>query len=255
MLRIRKEQYEELGNISLKRFEDEMVVHSRDFSPRLCEVISEERLRVAIRQAMSRAGGYGFTNRGPVRLFIELMLLFGSDFDTDPQYAWAEEILTDPADRNQMARADRLHKKALDYMEKVFGPDHQYENDAIRRVAQERFEDLPQSLAERGDQAVSRLRKIYPQKVRYVGDSAIRELFARAQNLAQTYGMVPEVSATVLFWLMFAFGHGVTTDCQFPWVAENLRSTKDGSPDNRHQQLYIGMITYLKHGLITREAE
>ena len=75
---------------ALRRFEDEMVVHSKDFSPLLCEIIGEDQLRVAVRQAMARAAGYGFTYRGPIRLFIEMMFLCGSAFDTDPQYPAAE---------------------------------------------------------------------------------------------------------------------------------------------------------------------
>src|SRR5262245_45441568 len=88
-MRIRREQMEAFHTVALAAFEDEMVVHSKEFSPRLCEVIGEEQLRVALRAAMDQAGGYGFTNRGPVRLFIEMRFLFGSAFDTDPQYPWA----------------------------------------------------------------------------------------------------------------------------------------------------------------------
>ena len=93
MLQIREEQMAVFEQAALRRFEDEMVVHSKIFSPRLCEVLGEEQLRVALRRAMARAGGYGFSYRGPIRLFIEFMFLFGSAFDTDPQYPWAGKIL------------------------------------------------------------------------------------------------------------------------------------------------------------------
>jgi hypothetical protein len=48
-----------------QRFEDEMVVHSREFNPPLCKVLGEEQLRVALRAAIKRAGNCGFTHRGP----------------------------------------------------------------------------------------------------------------------------------------------------------------------------------------------
>ena len=86
MLQIRFDQMKVFEEAAWLHFEDEMVVHSREFSPKLCAVLGEEQLRVALRQAIKRAGGYGFTFRGPVRLYIELMFLFGSHFDTDPQY-------------------------------------------------------------------------------------------------------------------------------------------------------------------------
>lgn len=96
MLIIRKEQMKAFENDALRRFEDEMVVHSKEFTPRLCKVIGDEQLRVALRQTMERADTYGFTNRGPIRLYIELMFLYGNDFDTDPQYPSLGKVLNAP---------------------------------------------------------------------------------------------------------------------------------------------------------------
>ena len=41
MLKIRKEQYEELGKVSLKRFEDSMVEHIKEFFPKYYEIHKE----------------------------------------------------------------------------------------------------------------------------------------------------------------------------------------------------------------------
>ena len=43
-------------------------------------------MRREIRFGLERAGSYGFTIRGPVRFYIELMVRLGCDFDTDPPY-------------------------------------------------------------------------------------------------------------------------------------------------------------------------
>src|SRR5690348_3667675 len=120
MLVVRAPQMKVFEQDSLRRFEDEMVVHSRGFAPELCKVLGEEQLRVALRQAMARATTYGFTNRGPMRLYIELMFLCGSDFDTDPQYPLIGEILRAPGP--QMQRAQQIHEGYLDYLENVSGP-------------------------------------------------------------------------------------------------------------------------------------
>jgi hypothetical protein len=116
MLVISAQQMKALGQAALKNFEDEMVVHSKKFSPRLCEVLGDEQLREAIRRAIGRAGEYGFDLRGPVRLYIEMMFLYGSSFDTDPQYPWAAQALR--SSEPQMQRAEqpknyRLSGKSL----------------------------------------------------------------------------------------------------------------------------------------------
>ena len=104
MLVIRQAQMEAFRRAALLAFENQMVVHSKDFAPKLCRTIDDTQLREALRRAMDRAGGHGLTNRGPIRLFIELTFHFGSTFDTDPQYPWAAEVLH--ADDDQMRHAN-----------------------------------------------------------------------------------------------------------------------------------------------------
>ena len=121
MLVIRKEQTDVFEEYALQNFEDEMVVHIKDFSPTLCKVIGDDQVRVAVGKAINRSGNYEFTCRGPIRLFVEMTLLFGHAFDTDSQYPWAPEILH--ASSDQMVRADQLYDRILVYQERVLDPD------------------------------------------------------------------------------------------------------------------------------------
>jgi hypothetical protein len=81
-MRIRKKQMDALGAAVERRFEDEMIAHLDAFSPPLFKATGEEQMRQVIRLGISKAAAYGFENRGPVRLYLEMMLLFGSHFDT-----------------------------------------------------------------------------------------------------------------------------------------------------------------------------
>ena len=58
-------------------------------------IIRKEQMRKAIHFGTGQTFSHGFNFRGPVRLYLELMVLFGSHFDTDPQYPWAARILAD----------------------------------------------------------------------------------------------------------------------------------------------------------------
>jgi hypothetical protein len=118
-----------------RQFEAQTVRHISGFAPGQFEILGEETTRQIVSSGVERAEKYGFTNRGPVRFYIELMFMFGSDFDTDPQYAWAAEALcgSDPTD--QMTRADRLHQETMRYIEMVAGPDLEYERQALNKIA------------------------------------------------------------------------------------------------------------------------
>jgi hypothetical protein len=163
MLTIRPEQYEVLRRTLLRQFEDEMVEHLDNFAPKHCEVIKESGIRTVIRLGVERAKEYGFTNRGPVRFYIELMFMFGSYFDTDPQYQWAGEVLNDRAVSDQMFRASGLHYKATDYVERVSGPNHVYSIEALRRLTRSAIESLAPGVDFQQTAALG-LANLYPQK-------------------------------------------------------------------------------------------
>ena len=147
--------------------------HSKEFSPRLCEVIGDEQLLVAIRSAIKRAEGYGFTYRGPARLFVEMMFLCGSGFDTDPQYPAVGEVLR--AEGDQMQRAEQIHQGFLDYLERVSGPGAANVHKALTDLLN--FSQTPLSFPDGFTAGMLReIKRIFPQKVAYVGEAGLKAL-------------------------------------------------------------------------------
>jgi len=96
MLKIRKEQNDELSDYMLQQFENRMVVHLRDEYPEETQLISEEQLRTLIKAGIRKAETYGIELENDVQEFIEFMVVYGSDFDTNSKFHWAREILDDP---------------------------------------------------------------------------------------------------------------------------------------------------------------
>src|SRR3954454_24480566 len=93
MWTIRSEQFDVFEQAALSHFEDDMVRHLREFAPAHAKGVGDAGLRRVIRVGIERAKSYGYSLRGPVRFYIELMIQFGSDFDTDPLLPWAGEHL------------------------------------------------------------------------------------------------------------------------------------------------------------------
>jgi hypothetical protein len=50
-------------------------------------------------------------------VYLGLMFLLGSGFDTDPRYPWIHGILEDPELRDENARAERLYAAAMSYLD------------------------------------------------------------------------------------------------------------------------------------------
>ena len=248
MLKIREEQMKVFEAAALRSFEDEMAAHARKFSPRLCEILGDEQLHAALRHAMRKASAdYGFTNRGPMRLYIDLIFLFGSRFDTDPQYPKLGKILNDPDD--QMRRADGIYHEILDYMETVAGPDSANVHKALEFLAALKHKPVALTPDSFDADMVREMARAFPQKAAYVGDDGLAKLIRKARTEAKEYGFPTLRGVALLAILKFAFGHGCTDDPLYPWISATLRDEKIVDSEARAMRLENKAMTWLDHVL------
>lgn len=93
MLKIRQSQMDSLSEAMLKRFEDRMVMHLRAACPEQTRELPEPELRGTIRAGMGSAAKYEITSEIDIRRYLEGVVVYGLDFDTNPKTAWAGSIL------------------------------------------------------------------------------------------------------------------------------------------------------------------
>jgi len=253
VLIIRDAQMMVFEDAARRAFEDEMVAHSHTFSPSLCRVIGDAQLRVALRQAMARAARYGFTYRGPLRLFIEMMFLCGSHFDTDPQYPMVGEVLRGSG--GQMERAELLHQGTHDYQTQVAGPQNANVTNALRELS--RLARAPFDLA--SDDFVPGMRRemfrVFPERAAYIGERGLMALLDEAREIAHTHQFVSTRAHVLVLILMFAFGHGCVDDPLYPWIARTLGDPRIVNPAARAARLERKALTWLDHVLARPQAD
>jgi hypothetical protein len=253
MLIVRKEQIESLRRAVLRSFENEMVAHLAKFSPPLFNAVKEDQMRKAVRLGMERAEGYGFNLRGPVRLYLELMLLFGSFFDADPQYPWANEILTDDDFDVQMQRAERLFERTRDYRKKVNGPNDVYTLSALRNIAVFARQPLSFSADEFVSSMIESMSQVYPEKTAFVGAERLKILIDKGIVVARRYGFSKIREVALIPVLMFTFGHGCIDDPLYPWIANTLNDTRIADPAARAKRLEAKSLIWLDQVLANYE--
>ena len=238
---VRQEHLSPFDEIARARFEREAVEHVKGFAPKHTEVLGEDGTRTVVRAGIERAARYDFNAPGPVHFFLDLMFVLGSEFDKDPQYPWAAEILNDKSIPGQMPRADRLHGRASEYFDKVAGPDNQFAKQALQRVQSLRTSgQSPQA-----DPAM--LRSIYPEKAAYLGESGTRDLVARSNARAASSGMASQAAAVLFAALEFTLGHAFDHDPLYPWIASTLTNPAMVKPEDRLRRLYEKTTIYLDH--------
>ena len=223
-LTIRGEQQAVLEEAQRHWFALEMVDHLHQYAPAHAARIGDSMLYRVARMGLDKAEQYGFTMRGPVRLFIELMVLLGTYFDTDPQYFWAANILNGRREQGEMKRADLLQEQAVRFYDSVLGSDYRYEHAAIRRLCDEHFTNIPDLDSAANAEILLRFQSVYPEKVAHVGQAALDALVTHARLLALDYSLTTPFGVALIAGLTFALGYRCDVDPQFPWIATCLSS-------------------------------
>lgn len=114
MLVIRKEQMDIFSRHMLKQFEDLMANHLRSRFPEQTRDISEPDLRNLINDGIDKDETYNITIEDNVQRYLEYIVTYGSDFDTNPETSWAGDILR-MEDLDGTRKRDRLNEYALTF--------------------------------------------------------------------------------------------------------------------------------------------
>ena len=227
MLTIRAEQLRVLAAVPLQAFEDELVDHCRSFAARLFQMRGEECIRGMVRTGMTHAGNGGFTVRGPVRYWVEMMFAFGHEFHTDPQLQWLATPLAALAEP-QLERAKAVFLGMQQYQLQVEGDNKAFALAALRRVLNADWSVIGKGGEEQVDSVMAAMAGLYPEKAACVGTDVLRALAVSADIAAAARGITDAPGRALIAGLMFGFGHGVLSDPMYPWVAATLAGPAEG---------------------------
>lgn len=90
---IRDEQLVALRGVRQKEYERRLASHLRKYFSETCAALGERGLGDAVRYGIQRARSYGIQAERDVAKYLNLMFVFGRDFDTDPCFPWAASML------------------------------------------------------------------------------------------------------------------------------------------------------------------
>ena len=95
------------------------------------------------------------------------MILFGCDFDTDPQYPLAAGVLNDTGIGDEMSRARRLHERAIAAVDEIAGPMRDLLAPGLQRIAHAPLDYAGRSTcSSRFSEVMS---SAYPEKAEHAG--------------------------------------------------------------------------------------
>lgn len=113
-MRIRRDQIDHFSNDATGRFTDRMLAHLRKHFPDRCNILNDEQIRSTIQLGIQRSSSYGVTAERDVCKYIDMMMVFGDDFDRRLDLPWAQQILNAEA-RHPSAKMEALLEQAKEH--------------------------------------------------------------------------------------------------------------------------------------------
>lgn len=109
---IRQQQMASLSELSRRQFAQRVAEHLIRCFPAACEALGQERMQAIIDDGIERARSYGIDRERDVCKYIDLIFVFGRDFDTNPEFPWACRTLADDTLVDSTIKTERLFAAA-----------------------------------------------------------------------------------------------------------------------------------------------
>lgn len=121
MLTIRRAQIDALARPFTSGRVDRALKHLRNCIPQVCATRSEDDLRAIITWAEQRVERYGIDREVDFFRYLNLMFMFGFEFDTDRRYPWAADVLA--SNKRSRAKVDLLMDHAMLFLSRTVTTD------------------------------------------------------------------------------------------------------------------------------------
>ena len=226
MITIREDQIFAFETVALQNFEKKMVTHCQLFSSQLCDTVADSNIRLFVQRSIKRAYSYGLTLNGSVSFYIELALMLGCDFDTDPQYIGLSEILEQEMS-DEMSKADQLYEWFNQY-EQILETESENKYSQAKRIL-DSFSNYPIKLSSPAfvDNVIQEFKRVSIKKVKYIGDQRLTDLINQARQEAHNHDILSDRGFSVLVTLLYTLGHRCLYDPMYPWLSDMLNNKRE----------------------------
>ncbi len=250
MLIIRKEQMNVLRAHMNPSLVDSLIVHMREHFGRQCEIVGEVQVRKTVEMGVEQAGKYGLLAEREVFLYLSLMFMLGSGFDTDVQYPWAGPILKRKDFPDGFSMIQTVYDTAMEYLDRIIGKNEEEHLRVLLRVRRLPIDDETAKVTRDFDSGMMRIfEDLHPNKYEELGPEGVQRLIAAGQESAAKYGLTGAKARMVYLLLMYISGSSFDTDPLFPWAMEILPDPDLGDENDKANRLAAAALKHLELSL------
>jgi hypothetical protein len=116
MFKISRLQMTEIAKTAVRNHEQRMVRQLTEKFPTGCFGVSKDELVDRIRQGVQRAALRKLSSEKHVGRFVAVATTLGQEFDMDPKFEWADELLAQVTQQNAPKVIEMLSEKAAEHL-------------------------------------------------------------------------------------------------------------------------------------------
>ncbi len=110
-----------------------MIAHLSNYFTGQAIIIGKKAIIELVQHGYECAKKYNLITGFEVCLYIDLMIMLGHAFDTDPQIPWANDILINHEISNPTERIELLYKRASGFMNMIMDKEVPFSNGTISK--------------------------------------------------------------------------------------------------------------------------
>jgi hypothetical protein len=249
MLIIEKEQMSAFNESARQFMIERISSHMQEYFSEQCSIMGEKSLGETVKLGVNKSWDHGFIPEREVFLFVSIMFMLGSGFDTDFQCPWAQEILGNN-DEKKDEQINTLYEAAMEHLNTLIGV---RDDEHVKVLMRIRDKNIDETVEEVQNDLAEGIRnfcvEIHPRKAKLIGEHGIDRLVKQATETALKYDITHDKGTVIILAHMFLLGCSFDTDPQFPWVIETLHHETPEDESDKYNLLYNGAIEHLNKSL------
>lgn len=247
MFLIRNQQINIFNSIKPAVFESQLEKHIAEHFPQQLSLMGSAGLRKLINKGYKDAGRYKITTSAALCIYIDMMIMLGHAFTTDPQLPWIADIFEEDG---RIIATENLHtayRKTISFFvnteeKNLLLPYEQWISImdwSFQKIEQVFKTDFQKSFA-------GFLEKFWPQKYKgMVKPVQVYDAINEARNIGFTTG----VNIAYYCTLRFLLGHNFADDPQYPWIVKALKD--DSMNDEIYSVKYLHKMVQHHGAMLT----
>lgn len=237
-MRIHGPQIVHMGAVGEAAFKKSLPDHVREYFPTVADVCGPAGIERIVDAAMNAAHERGFVGRASARSYLDMALLLGADFATDPLLgfaaphldwararealrvargddpAWPRGVVADDDEPDPIDMLEGLYNDAWKWLDMVAGDNFVHLYKALVRLR--RMLDAPPAIAPDDAAALAALcETVYPEKAEGASPAAMTAFFAETGRRARLDGVGAGAGVAVYAAHCFIGGVGAFRDPAF----------------------------------------